>query len=264
MPDGGTGTWIGSAVRSEAVRLTVKLAAGQGLGIATVRQRLCSSFVTVRRRRGGILIIETQVTRRSTVQTPAPSISRMWSQWAMGTELKRLLDIARPRRPGDEIHRPRHSLITPTHRVPAILIAADHLIGTKDDDMGVRHHVNVVGCSGPDSIISVPVSAIAAKAPVTLVRSRSAARPRSTVTVGRLSQGIVSLRIGRHLHLRRQVLAGQIIGHRMGHAGKVGDAFDRGGDLRRHGDEQIDRSDGDSLERSGTSCARGPSACFHR
>ena len=56
--------------------------------------------------------------------------------------------------------------------------------------MGVRHHVDVVGCSGPDSIISVPVSAIAAKAPVTLVRSRSAPRPRSTVTVGRLSQGI--------------------------------------------------------------------------
>ena len=41
----------------------------------------------------------------------------------MGTELKRLLDVACPRRPGDEIHRPRHSLITPAHRVPTILIA---------------------------------------------------------------------------------------------------------------------------------------------
>src|SRR4051812_14616950 len=142
------------------------------------RHRLCSSFVTVRRRRGGILIIKTPnhpPPRRSGAR--AVNQQDVEPTWAMGTELKRLLDVARPRGSGDKVHRPGHSLITPSHRVPAILIAADHLIGTQHHDMGAGIRFNVVGCSGPDSIISVPVSAMAAKAAVTLVRSQSAARP---------------------------------------------------------------------------------------
>ena len=157
------------------------------------------------------------------------------------------------RRPGDEVHRPRHSLITPTHRVPAILIAAYHLIGTKDDDMGVRHHVQCGRMFRPRQHHQRPgfryrregagdAGQVAVRRHGRDPRSRSAACPRgSSRALDRAPPSPPPAGSGspdnRPPH---------------GARGKVGDALDRGGDLRRHGDEQIDRSDGDSLERSGT------------
>src|SRR6516165_9944122 len=59
---------------------------------------------------------------------------------SVGTELDALLDISRPRRPGDEIDRPRHPAIGP-QPIPAILIGGDHLIRIYENDMGVGQKI---------------------------------------------------------------------------------------------------------------------------
>ena len=99
----------------------------------------------------------------------------------------------------------------------------------------------MVGPIGPEASISVPVSAMPAKAWPRATGSSPALAPVEISISGRLSQGMpVSAGIGRELEPRRQILPGQEVGDGAGHRGGIGDAGDAGRGALRHGEKQLD------------------------
>ena len=142
----------------------------------------------------------------------------------MGAELKRLLDIAGPRGPGDEIHA---SAAFPYH---AGAPRPNHPRSCRPPD---RHAGPRYGYPASCSMwwdVPAPTASSASRSRQSRRKPRSRwsgrGRPRGrdrTVEGRPLVPGDRrELRVGRHLDLRRKVLAGKIVGHRMGHAGKVG------------------------------------------
>ncbi len=59
---------------------------------------------------------------------------------AVGAQHDPLLDIARARRPGDEIDDPRQRPIG-AQTIPTVLIGSDDLVGTDHGDMGIGQKI---------------------------------------------------------------------------------------------------------------------------
>ncbi len=103
--------------------------------------------------------------------------------------------------------------------VPAVLVGCGHLIGAQERRYACRAgNCCASGCPGPESSISVPVSATAAKQAVTPTASPSSARPLRISRSGRCGPGnIVERGSGASTRRDGRLSRGEIIRHRARH-----------------------------------------------
>ena len=150
-----------------------------------------------------------------------------------------LLDIPRPRRPGDEIDRTRHS-VTLAQPCPAILVGGDHLIAPHYYDMGVGQEIqrrrgldagDQHQCSGLGDRGEAGCKAdrIACLCPAAADAQQRSSTPRD----------LIKARVGCHHEIGGKVLGGEIVGDCVGNGSQRADSLGRRLNLLGHRDKQI-------------------------
>ena len=160
---------------------------------------------------------------------------------AVRAQFQRLLDIGRPRRAGHQHDVARHGADLAAQQIPRLLIGADDARCAQQDDLGIRQQVKRrrtlrrrgqhqrAGLGDANECVLQAHHVGRLRAPLAQAQQWPR-RPRDGTQV----------RMRRHHDVGRQVLRGEIRGHRLGHGIEIGHARD-GAELPGHaGGEQRD------------------------